>query len=82
MNRIALITGGSRGLGKEMALRLAQTGCDIIITYQSKFEEANNVVAQIKEIGQKAIALQLDVGEIKSFDNFALGIANFVKAGI
>lgn len=79
MNRIALITGSSRGLGKEMALRLAQTGCDIIITYQSKFEEANNVVAQIKEIGQKAIALQLDVGEVKSFDDFVEELRTLLK---
>ncbi len=70
MNRIALITGASRGLGKDMALRLAQTGCDIIITYQSKLEEANGVVAQIKQMGQKATALQLDVGHIKGFDEF------------
>jgi len=48
MNRIALITGGSRGLGKDMALRLAQSGCDVIITYRSKLEEANNVGSQIE----------------------------------
>jgi NAD(P)-dependent dehydrogenase (short-subunit alcohol dehydrogenase family) len=70
MNRVALITGASRGLGKDMALRLAQTGCDIIITYQSKLAEASEVVAQIKLGGQKATALQLDVGQIKSFDGF------------
>ncbi|BAZ16392.1 short-chain dehydrogenase/reductase SDR [Calothrix sp. NIES-4071] len=70
MTKIALITGGSRGLGKDMALRLAQTKCDIIITYQSKLEEANNVVSQIREMGQRATALKLDVGEVKSFDDF------------
>lgn len=70
MRKIALITGGSRGLGRDMALRLAQTGCNVIITYQSKLEEANNVVSQIRETGQKAAALKLDVGEIKSFEDF------------
>ncbi len=70
MSKIALITGGSRGLGKDMALRLAQTKCDIIITYQSKLEEANKVVSQIRETGRKAATLKLDVGEIKSFDDF------------
>jgi NAD(P)-dependent dehydrogenase (short-subunit alcohol dehydrogenase family) len=45
MNRVALITGASRGLGKDMALRLAQTGCDIIITYQSKEAEASDMYA-------------------------------------
>ncbi len=70
MNRVALITGASRGLGRDMALRLAQTGCDIIITYQSKLEEANEVVAQIKQLGQKATCLQFDVGQIKGFDGF------------
>jgi len=79
MNQIALITGGSRGLGKDMALRLAQTGCDIIITYQSKLEEANKVVAQIKQMGQKAATLQLDVGEIKSFDGFVKELPTLLK---
>lgn len=71
MNRVALITGASRGLGKDMALRLAQTGCDIIITYKSKQEEASEVVAQIKLGGQNATALQFDVGQIKDFDGFS-----------
>ncbi|MBR8831752.1 MAG: 3-oxoacyl-[acyl-carrier-protein] reductase FabG [Chroococcopsis gigantea SAG 12.99] len=70
MTKIALITGGSRGLGKDMALRLAQTGCNVIITYQSQLEQAHDVVSQICETGQKAVALKLDVGEIKSFDDF------------
>ncbi|GJD22910.1 short-chain dehydrogenase/reductase SDR [Rivularia sp. IAM M-261] len=70
MTKIALITGGSRGLGKDMALRLAQTGYNVIVTYQSKLEEANNVVSQIRENGQNAATLKLDVGDIKSFDDF------------
>ena len=69
-NKIALVTGGSRGLGKDMALRLAEKGLDVIITYNSQADEAQNVAAQIKQAGLKAAALQLNVGIIKSFDTF------------
>jgi NAD(P)-dependent dehydrogenase (short-subunit alcohol dehydrogenase family) len=79
VNRIALITGGSRGLGKDMALRLAQIDCDIIITYQSKLEEANNVVAQIRQMGKTAATLQFDVGEVKSFNLFVKELQALLK---
>lgn len=69
-NKIALVTGGSRGLGKNMALQLAQKGFDVVITYHSKKEEAENVVNEIKAIGQKAVALQLDVEHSSGFDSF------------
>jgi NAD(P)-dependent dehydrogenase (short-subunit alcohol dehydrogenase family) len=69
-NKIALVTGGSRGLGRDMALSLAKKGIDVIITYNSKKEEALAVVAEIKKMGQKASVLQLDAGDIKSFDAF------------
>jgi len=68
--KIALVTGGSRGLGKNMAIALAQKGNDVIITYNSKKEEAEEVVATIAALGQKAVALQLNVGEVKGFDHF------------
>ena len=60
-NKIALVTGGSRGLGKEMAFRIAEKGLDVLITYNSKKDEAEFVVAEIEKTGQKASALQLDV---------------------
>jgi NAD(P)-dependent dehydrogenase (short-subunit alcohol dehydrogenase family) len=69
-NKIALVTGGSRGLGKDMALKLAVKGIDVIITYHSKQQEAENVVAQIQQNGGKAAALQLNTGDIKSFVAF------------
>lgn len=69
-SKIALVTGGSRGLGKNMALKLAEKGIDVIITYLSKEEEAQKVVTQIKEAGQNAVALRLDTGDLKSFDLF------------
>jgi NAD(P)-dependent dehydrogenase (short-subunit alcohol dehydrogenase family) len=69
--KIAIITGGSRGLGKSMSLRLAQKGHDVILTYNSKKAEADGVVAQIEKMGRKAAALQLDVSDHKSFNAFA-----------
>lgn len=69
-NKIALVTGGSRGLGKDMALRIAQNGLDVILTYRSKKEEADAVVKQIENAGQKAAALQLDMSQIVTLDEF------------
>ncbi|OCX54463.1 short-chain dehydrogenase [Mucilaginibacter sp. PPCGB 2223] len=69
-NKIALVTGGSRGLGKDMALRLAEKGIDVVLTYHSKADDAQKVVEQIEQGGQKAAALQLNTGNIKSFDTF------------
>jgi len=69
--KIALVTGGSRGLGKDMALRLAERGIDVILTYNSQVQDAQSVVAQIQQGGQKAATLQLNTGDIKSFGSFA-----------
>jgi NAD(P)-dependent dehydrogenase (short-subunit alcohol dehydrogenase family) len=70
MNKIALVTGGSRGLGKDMALSLAKKNIDVILTYHSNRTDAENVVAEIEANGQKATALRFDVADIKSFDTF------------
>lgn len=67
---LALITGGSRGLGKSMALALAQRGMDVIITYRSAEKEARDVVASIEQLGRRGVALPLDVGDVASFDAF------------
>lgn len=69
-NKIALVTGGSRGLGKNMALALAAKGVDIILTYNSNKQEADKVVAEVKSLGRYATAFQLDAGKVKSFDDF------------
>lgn len=63
-NKIALITGGSRGLGKEMAFRLAKKGSDIVITYVTKKEAAQQVVKQIEGLGRKAAFLKYDANDI------------------
>ena len=69
-NKIALVTGGSRGLGKDMALSLAKKGLNVLLTYNTKKDEAEAVVKQIEQCGQKAAALQLDAGAISTFDAF------------
>ncbi|WP_456311920.1 SDR family NAD(P)-dependent oxidoreductase [Pseudomonas shirazensis] len=77
--KIALVTGGSRGLGKNMAIAIAKKGIDVIITYNSKKEEADLVVKEIESLGQKAAALQLNVAESKNFDTFFEGISSTLK---
>src|ERR1051325_7276689 len=79
-NKIALVTGGSRGLGKDMALQLAAKGFDVVITYHSKKEEADRVVDQIKTQGRKAHALQLDVALTQTFDSFVSNLKTALKA--
>jgi NAD(P)-dependent dehydrogenase (short-subunit alcohol dehydrogenase family) len=69
--KIALVTGGSRGLGKSIALHLAGKGTDVILTYHSNLAEAQDSVAQIEKTGRKAVALQLDVSDHKSFGAFS-----------
>jgi NAD(P)-dependent dehydrogenase (short-subunit alcohol dehydrogenase family) len=69
-NKIALITGGSRGLGRNMALAIAKKGMDVVITYHANKEAADDVIEQIRLMGQNASAFQLDTSNIKSFDAF------------
>ena len=69
-SKIALVTGGSRGLGKNMALSLAKKGIDVILTYNSQKDEAEAVIAEIEQLGQQAAALQLNTGIVKGFDAF------------
>jgi NAD(P)-dependent dehydrogenase (short-subunit alcohol dehydrogenase family) len=69
--RIAIVTGGSRGLGRNIALTLAVQGSDVILTYRSKEAEAHDVVRQIEARGRRAVALQLDVAQSSGFTAFA-----------
>ncbi|MEG3790673.1 SDR family oxidoreductase [Lysobacter sp. CCNWLW3] len=68
---IALITGASRGLGRNAALKLAAQGSDLILTYRSNRAEAKAVVAAVQALGRRAVALPLDVGDSASFEAFA-----------
>ncbi|MEE1962314.1 SDR family oxidoreductase [Allomuricauda taeanensis] len=69
-NKIALVTGGSRGLGENMAINLAKKGLDVVLTYQSNKVEADKTVQEIESLGQKAYGLQLDVSQVDNFDTF------------
>jgi len=69
-HKIALVTGGSRGLGRDMALNLAKNGMDIIITYNSNREAAEATLAELRAMGRRAAALQLDVADHSAYGPF------------
>lgn len=70
MTRIAIVTGSSRGLGRNTALNIARQGSDVIVTYHSQADAALAVVTEIQALGRKAVALQLDAGDISTFPAF------------
>ena len=70
MTPIALVTGASRGLGRNTALSIARHGSDVVLTYRSSAAEAQAVVAEIEAMGRKAAALQLDSGDVSTFPAF------------
>lgn len=78
--RIALVTGGSRGLGKNAALKLADRGTDIIFTYNSQLQAALDVVAEIERKGRKAAAIQLNVSDVAGFESFAREVQAQLKS--
>lgn len=77
--KIALVTGGSRGLGKNAALKIAEKGLDVIITYNSHKEAAEKTVAEIQALGRKAIAYQLNTKEVNSFDEFVKKVGDHLE---
>ena len=77
--KIALVTGGSRGLGRNMALRIAEKGNDVIITYHSQKELAENVVSEIKAMGRNAVALNLDMANFNSLGEFVTRLINTLQ---
>jgi NAD(P)-dependent dehydrogenase (short-subunit alcohol dehydrogenase family) len=77
--RIALITGGNRGIGRSAAIHLANDGVDSVITYRTHADEAAEVVAEIEGLGRKAVALQLDTGDSSTFADFASTLATTLQ---
>lgn len=78
-NKIALVTGGSRGLGRDMALSLAGKGINVVLTYQNNKEAAEEVVKEIADKREKAVALPLDVGDIGGLDGFVEKLRDTLK---
>jgi len=73
---IAIVTGGSRGIGSNTVISLAERGVDSILTYNARRDAAEEVVAAVHEAGARAIALQLDTGDLRAFDGFVENVRN------
>ena len=79
-SKIALVTGGSRGLGKDMALSIAKKGLDVILTYNQNSEKAQEVVKEIESLGQQAFALQLNITDFNYFPAFFETVQSTLKS--
>ncbi len=79
-SKIAIVTGASRGLGKNAALKLAASGVDVILTYHNQKAEAEAVVASIERLGARAVALQLDVADSGAFAGFAARVKMLLQS--
>jgi NAD(P)-dependent dehydrogenase (short-subunit alcohol dehydrogenase family) len=79
-HKIALVTGSSRGLGRNIALKLAADGADVVVTYRRRKDEAEDVVAEIQTLGRKAVVLPLDTALAESFDQFAATLQDALQS--
>jgi NAD(P)-dependent dehydrogenase (short-subunit alcohol dehydrogenase family) len=79
-NKTAIITGASRGLGRNTAIHLARRGVDLIFTYRSGQKEADSLIREAEAMGRKAAALQLDAGDVHSFDAFVGEVRNVLES--
>lgn len=80
ITKLAVVTGASRGLGRNTALAIARHGGDVVVTYQSRAEDAQAVVAEIQAMGRKAVALQLDTGDVAAFPGFVARLHAALRA--
>jgi NAD(P)-dependent dehydrogenase (short-subunit alcohol dehydrogenase family) len=78
--KIALVTGGSRGLGKDMALSIAEKGVDVLLTYRNNEADASDTVARIQALGRKAAALHLDMSDLSTLDPFIRQVTGVLQS--
>jgi NAD(P)-dependent dehydrogenase (short-subunit alcohol dehydrogenase family) len=78
--KIAIVTGGSRGIGRNTVVNLARRGVRSILTYHSHRAEADAVVAAIRDAGAQAVAVQLDTGDVSAFDTFEQSVQSALKS--
>jgi NAD(P)-dependent dehydrogenase (short-subunit alcohol dehydrogenase family) len=78
-DRTAIITGGSRGIGRSTAINLSRRGADIIFSYHSNRKEADSLIGEIEAMGRKAAAFRLDVADTHSFDGFVADVRNVLR---
>lgn len=78
-SKIALVTGGSRGLGRDMTINIAKKGIDVVFTFNSNQQKADEVIAEIQSLGQKAVAFQLDTSNVKLFDEFFRQVTAYLQ---
>ena len=79
-NKTAIITGGSRGMGRNTGINLAKRGVDVIFTYHSNQKEAESLNSEIEVMGRKAAALRLDTGELRAFDGFVAEVGKTLQS--
>jgi len=77
--KLALVTGGNRGLGKDIAITLGRNGLDVILTYRSNEQEARAVTDEIRALGRKCAMLQFDVSKFELFDGFLGDVNNLLR---
>jgi NAD(P)-dependent dehydrogenase (short-subunit alcohol dehydrogenase family) len=78
-DKIALVTGGSRGLGRNVALHLARGGADVILTYRARRADADAAAAEVRALGRRAAVLPLDVADVKRFGAFRDAVAEALR---
>jgi NAD(P)-dependent dehydrogenase (short-subunit alcohol dehydrogenase family) len=79
-DKIAIITGGSRGLGRNTAVNLARRGVDIIFTYRANEKEAESLIREVEAVGRKATAFRLDTGDTSAFDAFVAEVRKTLES--
>lgn len=79
-DKIAIITGGSRGLGRNTAINLARRGVDIVFTWRANGKEAESLIREVEAMGRKAAAFHLDTGDMRAFDGFVAEVGKTLQS--